>query len=81
VSINIHTRWFKYDRDDLCVNKSQFVPVISELPCTCSFFIITKYDVRFIVWDGSTSCNLFIPQYGHLYYYYYYWQCLLITGL
>jgi hypothetical protein len=22
-----NTRWFKYDRDDLCVNKSQFVPV------------------------------------------------------
>jgi hypothetical protein len=31
------TRWFKYDRDDLCVNKSQFVPVIFEPPCTwCS---------------------------------------------
>jgi hypothetical protein len=28
------TRWFKYDRDDLCVNKSQFVPVIFEPPCT-----------------------------------------------
>jgi hypothetical protein len=24
--------WFKYDRDDLCVNKSQFVPVIFEPP-------------------------------------------------
>jgi hypothetical protein len=23
----------KYDRDDLCVNKSQFIPVISEPPC------------------------------------------------
>ena len=32
-----YTRWFKYDRDDLCVNKSQFVPVIFEPPCTwCS---------------------------------------------
>jgi hypothetical protein len=30
---NIYTRWFKYDRDYLCVNKSQFVPVISEPPC------------------------------------------------
>jgi hypothetical protein len=30
---HIYTRWFKYDRDDLCVNKSQFVPVISEPPC------------------------------------------------
>jgi hypothetical protein len=27
------TRWFKYDRDDLCVTKSQFVPVIFEPPC------------------------------------------------
>jgi hypothetical protein len=25
-----NTRWFKYDRDYLCVNKSQFVPVIFE---------------------------------------------------
>jgi hypothetical protein len=29
-----YTRWFKYDRDWLCVNKSQFVPVIFEPPCT-----------------------------------------------
>jgi hypothetical protein len=27
------TTWFKYDRDYLCVNKSQFVPVIFEPPC------------------------------------------------
>jgi hypothetical protein len=27
-----NTRWFKYDRDDLCVNESQFVPVIFEPP-------------------------------------------------
>jgi hypothetical protein len=27
------TRWFKYERDYLCVNKSQFVPVIFEPPC------------------------------------------------
>jgi hypothetical protein len=26
------TRWFKYDRDYLCVNKSQFVPDIFEPP-------------------------------------------------
>jgi hypothetical protein len=31
------TRWFKYDRDYLCVNKSQFVPVIFEPPCRCHF--------------------------------------------
>jgi hypothetical protein len=29
----IYTRWFKYDRDYFCVNKSQFVPVIFEPPC------------------------------------------------
>jgi hypothetical protein len=27
------TRWFKYDQDNLCVNKSEFVPVILEPPC------------------------------------------------
>jgi hypothetical protein len=32
----ICTRWFKYDRDYLCVNKSQFVPVIFEPPCIYS---------------------------------------------
>jgi hypothetical protein len=34
----IYTGWFKYDRDDLCVNKSQFVPVIFEPPCKSVFF-------------------------------------------
>ena len=29
-----HTRWFKYDRDCLCVNKPVTVPVIFEPPCT-----------------------------------------------
>jgi hypothetical protein len=29
-----YTKRFKYDRDYLCVNKSQFVPVILEPPCT-----------------------------------------------
>jgi hypothetical protein len=31
--ISRDTRWFKYDRDYLCVNKSQFVPLIFEPPC------------------------------------------------
>jgi hypothetical protein len=35
--VNASTRWFKYDRDYLCVNKSQFVPVIFEPPCTFTF--------------------------------------------
>jgi hypothetical protein len=30
---HILTRWFTYDRDYLCVNKSQFVSVIFEPPC------------------------------------------------
>jgi hypothetical protein len=29
----VNTRWFKYDRDYLCVNKLQFVLVIFEPPC------------------------------------------------
>ena len=33
VVVMSYTRWFKYDRDYLCVNKSQFVPVIFEPPC------------------------------------------------
>jgi hypothetical protein len=32
--VRLSTRWFKYDRDWLCVNKSQFVPVIFQPPCT-----------------------------------------------
>jgi hypothetical protein len=33
-AVCIYTRWFKYDRDYLCVNKPQSVPVIFEPPCT-----------------------------------------------
>ena len=41
-----NTRWFKYDRDDLCVTKSQFVPVIFEPPFTSSPRV-----VLFGVWE------------------------------
>jgi hypothetical protein len=44
-----YTRWFKYDRDNLCVNKSQFVPVIFEPPCTTSpllFYFLTLFQKR-----------------------------------
>ena len=49
-----HTRWFKYDRDYLCVNKSQFVPVIFEPPCILGMrerrdahrFLVRKPDRR-----------------------------------
>jgi hypothetical protein len=33
IYIYTYTRWFKYDRDYMCVNKSQFVQVIFEPPC------------------------------------------------
>jgi hypothetical protein len=40
---NKYTRWFKYDRDWLCVNKSQFVPVIFQPPCTSAYaYIVCK---------------------------------------
>jgi hypothetical protein len=35
-----NARWFKYDRDYVCVNKSQFVPVIFEPPCTLKSYVI-----------------------------------------
>ena len=44
----ICTRWFKYDQDYLCVNKSQFVPVIFEPPCIISDCVC--------VWD-ERSCT------------------------
>ena len=33
LKIYLNTRWFKYDRDYLCVNKPVIVPVIFEPPC------------------------------------------------
>jgi hypothetical protein len=43
-----NTRWFKYDRDYLCVNKSQFVPVIFEPPCI-------QIDLREFKWGAWTG--------------------------
>jgi hypothetical protein len=40
----INTRWFRYDRDWLCVNKSQFVPVIFETPCILVNVFCVTYD-------------------------------------
>jgi hypothetical protein len=37
LQMQLYTRWFKYDRDWLCVNKPQFVPVIFEPPCTYKY--------------------------------------------
>jgi len=41
-TIILSTRWFKYDRDGLCVNLATSVPVISEPPC---IFISTSLHV------------------------------------
>jgi hypothetical protein len=38
-----NTRWFKYERDYLCVNKSQFVPVIFEPPCTSDLSALWRW--------------------------------------
>ena len=37
----LNTRWFKYDRDKLCLVYTQIVPVIFEPPCTMSFTPVT----------------------------------------
>jgi hypothetical protein len=47
LSLNCHqlytiTRWFKYDRDYLCVNKSQFVLVIFEPPCSFDISLMSR---------------------------------------
>jgi hypothetical protein len=45
--------WFKYDRDDLCVNKSHFVPVIFEPPCIyrssykCNVVVMSSMMLRY----------------------------------
>ena len=49
-----YTRWFKYDRDYLCVNKSQFVPVIFEPPCTSLGFVVRS--------AGSVLCDELITR-------------------
>jgi hypothetical protein len=45
-----NTRWFKYDRDYLYVNKSQFVPVIFQPPC-----IIRVIKTRRLRWAGHVT--------------------------
>jgi len=53
------TRWFKYDRDYLCVNKPQSVPVIFEPPCTYEWTTILNADNIFRIYDHITQCNYF----------------------
>jgi hypothetical protein len=60
--INIsYTRWFKYDRDYLCVNKSQFVPVIFEPPCI--YFTRSHYVFIVACTRSATKVKLFSQLY------------------
>jgi hypothetical protein len=54
---SICTRWFKYDQDYLCVNKSQFVPVIFEPPCTRTVTFLFLWILIFITYKSSGSSN------------------------
>jgi hypothetical protein len=59
--VNFHnTRWFKFDRDDLCVNKSQFVPVIFEPPCI--FLSHTAVNILSDCWHKLLGFRHHIPQ-------------------
>jgi hypothetical protein len=66
----ICTRWFKYDRDDLCVNKSQFVPVIFEPPCIFKDFVtllLIFHMLLYLVSDTHLACHycgIFVSQYS-----------------
>jgi hypothetical protein len=61
VNVEVYTRWFRYDQDDLCVNKSQFVPVIFEPPCICAhtqFYVhVCARHLRGFMADVSGTCN------------------------
>ena len=52
-----NTRWFKYDRDDLCVNKSQFVPVIFEPPCSCLNLFMSRVLLQMFVFVTLVTNN------------------------
>jgi hypothetical protein len=56
------TRWFKYDRDDLCVNKSQFVPVIFEPPCTNSVEQNPSWEANLFLATQETPRILWKPN-------------------
>jgi hypothetical protein len=55
------TKWFKYDGDDLCVNKSQFVPVIFEPPCTI-YCIDIKQNEFFSRQDRQYMYNVILKR-------------------
>jgi hypothetical protein len=60
------TRWFKYDRDYLCVNKSQFVPVIFEPPCKYYYSCRTSVNEMCGAWrtrgKHKNACRILIQN-------------------
>jgi hypothetical protein len=66
--IDVCTRWFKYDRDYLCVNKSQFVPVIFEPPCIDR---ILELDIAGVLLRSSCSDRLTLAPGSSVAYVYY----------
>jgi hypothetical protein len=63
--LHLHTRWFKYDRDYLCVKKSQFVPVVFEPPCILPILfclVIMFMDRRAPVSTRLTLCASSVSQ-------------------
>jgi hypothetical protein len=54
----LYTRWFKYFRDDLCVNKSQFVPVIFEPPCSIAHIIWVPYIFMVTTFQSNRDLEL-----------------------
>jgi hypothetical protein len=61
-SYSTFTRCFKYDRDDLCVNMSQFVPVIFEPPC----IILVRYCLRLLVFKPLSGYRCMSVEFLHL---------------
>jgi hypothetical protein len=49
-----NTRWFKYDRDYLCANKSQFVPVIFQPPCR---YVTVIDSTTKVLTKNTRDCN------------------------
>jgi hypothetical protein len=58
ILMNIYTRWFKYDRDYLCVNKSQFVPVIFEPPCIYIYIYLKAKISCILKTEGAKSSEI-----------------------
>jgi hypothetical protein len=62
-----YTRWFKYDRDYLCVNKSQFVPVIFQPPCTYLILhFLREYNTAFLALGFLHGNKYLLPSWTTL---------------